>query len=554
MKKLCLWILLSSVIYSCQQELSTETVTDADPPFLWENATVYFLLTDRFHNGDTTNDFQFDRKQDGAVLRNFEGGDFAGIIAKLEDGYFDRLGVNALWFNPPVEQVHGFVDEGTGKTYGYHGYWTRDWTAIDPNFGTMEEFKQLVQTAHARGIRVVMDAVVNHTGPVTDEDSKWPDEWVRTTPQCTYTDMATTIPCTLVANLPDIRTESDEPVELPPFLLEKWKAEGRLEQELKELDQFFERTGLPRAPRFYLMKWLTDYVRELGIDGYRVDTAKHTEASVWSELYKLAQEAFQDWKQRNPEAVLDDQDFFMVGEVYGYGIGHGREYPFNETEKVDFYDHGFKSLINFGLKGDAGKEPEEVFSYYSERLHGELQGKTVLNYVASHDDGWPFDRDRQKTFLAGTMLFLTPGQVQLYYGDETGRPLKAEGAEGDANLRTLMNWADTVSNDIQRLMAHWQKLGQFRKDHPAVGAGAHEMIAEEPYTFRRTYSDVGYQDAVVVVFNNTLNAEIRTGDTFGNGTLLTNYYTGEEAKVENGVVRLRNGEGLVLLGVRRIEN
>jgi len=92
----------------------------------WNNATIYFLLTDRFYNGNPDNDQTLGRKRDGAFLRNFIGGDLPGVTEKIESGYFDSLGVNAIWMTPVVEQIHGSVDEGTGMTYGYHGYWARD--------------------------------------------------------------------------------------------------------------------------------------------------------------------------------------------------------------------------------------------------------------------------------------------------------------------------------------------------------------------------------------------------------------------------------------------
>lgn len=83
---------------------------------------------------------------------------------------------------PLIENIEGSVDEGTGRSYGFHGYWTKDWTAIDKRLGTKEEVAEMVKTAHSHGIRVLMDAVVNHTGPVTSKDVKWPDEWVKTGP------------------------------------------------------------------------------------------------------------------------------------------------------------------------------------------------------------------------------------------------------------------------------------------------------------------------------------------------------------------------------------
>ncbi len=91
-------------------------------PFLWEAANVYFLLTDRFYNGNPNNDTNFGRTKKTAVLRGFEGGDIIGITKKIEEGYFNDLGINAIWFTPIVEQIQGSVDEGTGSTYGFHGY------------------------------------------------------------------------------------------------------------------------------------------------------------------------------------------------------------------------------------------------------------------------------------------------------------------------------------------------------------------------------------------------------------------------------------------------
>ena len=148
----------------------------------WNSATIYFLLTDRFENGDTTNDHALGRAHDGALLRSFEGGDLAGVHKRIDEGYFDSLGVTAIWMTPFVEQIHGSVDEGAGKTYAFHGYWTRDWTAVDPALGTKADLRALVDAAHRHGIRVLMDAVINHTGPVTPQDPAWPDDWVRPVP------------------------------------------------------------------------------------------------------------------------------------------------------------------------------------------------------------------------------------------------------------------------------------------------------------------------------------------------------------------------------------
>ena len=288
MKKYIYVVLLLLVIMGCKEKegLDTNESPKNETPFVWGGANLYFLLTDRFNNVDTSNDLNFERTDETAVLRGFKGGDIKGITAKINEGYFTDLGINAIWMTPLVEQIHGSTDEGTGVTYGFHGYWARDWTALDPNFGTMKDLQELVQIAHNKGIRIVLDAVINHIGPVTEIDSVWPEDWVRLSPNCTYETYETAVTCTLVENLPDIKTESNEEVELPKYLVDKWKSEGRHDQEIKELNAFFKRTGYPRAPRFYIIKWLTDYIKEFGIDGYRADTVRHIEESVWLEFQK----------------------------------------------------------------------------------------------------------------------------------------------------------------------------------------------------------------------------------------------------------------------------
>jgi alpha-amylase len=519
-----------------------------ETPFVWEGANLYFLLTDRFNNGDPTNDVNFDRNKNTAKLRGFEGGDIKGIIHKIEEGYFTDLGINAIWMTPIVEQIHGGTDEGTGKTYGFHGYWAKDWTNLDPNFGTKNDLKKLVEVAHSKGIRIVLDAVVNHTGPVTEKDPVWPDDWVRTGPTCAFDNYENTVTCTLVMNLPDIRTEDDNNVELPPQLIEKWKAEGRYENEMAELDAFFQRTGYPRAPRFYIIKWLTDYITEFGIDGYRADTVKHIEESVWQEFKAECDYAFSQWKKSNPEKVLDGNEFYLVGEVYNYNISNGKYFDFGD-KKVNYFDGSFHSLINFEFKANAKGSYERLFSKYSDMLQHDLKGFGVLNYLSSHDDGSPFDASRKKPYETATKLLLAPGTSQIYYGDESARSLVVEGTSGDATLRSFMNW-DDIENDpkTQEILKHWQKLGQFRANHPAIGAGAHQMITQRPYVFYRSFYLNNYEDLVVVGLN--LSKGTKTLDVskiFKDGEMVHDAYSNQDVKVTNGKAKLNSEYNMVLL-------
>jgi alpha-amylase len=512
------------------------------PYFTWNNATVYFLLTDRFYNADKSNDFIHSNPP--ASYRGFMGGDIKGITTKINEGYFEKMGVDAIWMTPLVENISEGVDEGTGLSYGFHGYWTKDWTKTDQRFGTEKDIKEMVTAAHRRGIRILMDVVINHTGPVTDSDPLWPDDWVRTKPKCTYKNYETTTACTLVDNLPDIKTESTQEVSLPPHLIEKWKQEGRYEKEVAELEAFFKKTGYPRRPYYYIIKWLTDFIRDFGIDGFRVDTVKHTEEEVWQSLRTQSDTAFKEWKKSNPTEVLDDQPFFMVGEVYNYYIGSGRVFDFGD-KKVDYFANGFDALINFDFKYDANKSYSDMFAKYDTLLHHSLMGKNVMNYISSHDDGGPYDKMRIKPFESANRLLLSQGISQIYYGDESARSLSVK-ANGDAVLRSFMNWDEQNLSSKKDMVMHWQKLGQYRRNHPSVGAGKHFDLGKNIYA--RKYSTKKKQDVVVFGLDQPKGLKvIDVKGYFEDGELIRDAYAEVKATVKKGKVIINSSYDIVLL-------
>ena len=140
--------------------------------FDWGNATVYFVITDRFCNGDPANDVNYGRITDYGSERlnaaTFHGGDFKGMLKKAREGYFTDLGVDVVWMTDVYEQIHGWMS-GSGPVndfphYGYHGYYPLDYTQTDKNYGTVEEFRELVDTLHAQGIRVMLGANLNDPG------------------------------------------------------------------------------------------------------------------------------------------------------------------------------------------------------------------------------------------------------------------------------------------------------------------------------------------------------------------------------------------------------
>lgn len=549
MTKLSQLLLLSLFVLSPQAVAKNTSIT----PDFWKNATVYFMLTDRFNNGDKTNDVNYGRTEAAGVLRGFEGGDIRGITDKIEQGYFSELGVDAIWMTPVIEQIHGY-DESAGLTYAYHGYWPKDWTSVDANFGSEAKLKEMIAAAHKRNIKVIIDVIINHTGPETKEDWAWPSDWVRTRPLCDWSSYEQNVKCALATSLTDIKTENEQAVELPKQLIEKWQSEGRLAQEVAELDAFFKRTGYPRAPKYYIVKWLTDWVKEYGVDGFRVDTAKHVEADIWQVLKKESELSFASWKINNPELVQDDLPFYMVGEVFNWGVNgfkntvkNGRAYDYG-NKQVDFFDYGFDALINMGFVAHASQSAEQIFSEYSYRLNqGELKGKGVLNYIGSHDDHDSYDRHKKQTFDTAFKLMLAPGGVQIYYGDELARPMfTVKEGHGDVHMRTFMNWQDLNKKGTRNLLAHWQKLGKFRQAHDAVGAGVHTKISDAPYFFKRTLnnSDVVLAGKGFAVGKKVINVQ----SAFNDGDTLYDYYSLQYLPVIDGKVTLESDFSYVLLG------
>ena len=531
----------AAIAAGCLMTLGAAPGRAAETDAFWRNATVYFLMTDRFANGEPANDTAYGRVADGDPLRSFSGGDLRGVIQKLDDGYFRDLGVTAIWTTPVIQQVRQPHQE-YGRSYAFHGYWPKDWTAVDDAFGTEADFAEMVRRAHDQGIRVLVDVIINHAGPpIGGDDPAWPSDWVRTEPTCDYQSFAGTATCLIVPALQDIRTDSDTPVDLPPFLVDKWRSEGRLEQEVAELDAFFARTGYPRAPRYYLIKWLTDWVREYGVDGFRVDTAKHVEPEVWATLKAEAERAHAEWTSSHPEALGEDREFYMVGEVFNFGLANfqksvGRAYDFGDR-RVDFFDHGFDALINMGFPTHARAPMPELFDQYAAEFATTFSGRGMLNYISSHDDMEPLDPERTNPFDNATRLMLAPGAVQIYYGDELNRPLVAGGTSGDARLRTSMNWSVAESPEGQAILAHWQRLGRFRQRHLAVGAGRHQVLSEAPYAFSRVLDEAGMKDRIVAAHSAAAPfTQVPSGAVFADGTAVRDAYAGDLCRVAGGQI------------------
>ena len=591
--------------------------------FSWDNVTSYFVLTDRFLNSDESNDHSYGRglKEDGRTPVDgldyktnpgtFHGGDLNGLTQKVEEGYFNDLGVNAIWITAPYEQIHGYTSanvksnnantypdpDGQGfPYYSYHGYWTLDYTNIDANMGTAKDFEHFVDSCHERGIRVIMDIVMNHVGYTTMKDAidygftdalndsgistwknyyfgnsthlmggdpeannfwnkeagVWASKWwgpgfVRAS-YPGYTPAGGDDYHMSLSGLPDVVTESSaSEVNTPPLLVTKWTQEGRLNEEQNELNDFFSKTGYKKQPRYYIIKWLTDYVREYGVDGFRCDTAKHVDKDAWMDLKKEGIKALNEWRANNPDKAGAQwtDDFWMTGEAWGHGMGKS-EY---------FTQGGFDSMINFAFnKSGNPSEMEETYSSYASAINSD-ENFNVLSYLKSHDDSdstmGVWRSSSQQMINQGTCLLLAPGGIQIYYGDEVNRGLGWEdfftGNDYlDQRFRTDMDW----NNYDKQCLAHWQKVGQFRNNHISVGAGQHQKLDGDVYTFSRTYHlEEDDEDKVVVAVPGKAGTfAVSVGDIFEDGETITDAYSGQKYEVSGGKVSATcDGNGVILL-------
>ena len=558
-----------------------------DDGFTWDNANVYFLLTDRFKNGNTSNDHSYGRTldKDGTPLDGwdtnpgtFHGGDFAGVTQSIEEGYFDNLGVNAIWISAPYEQIHGYCDSGKGFAhYSYHGYYVLDYTETDANFGTKEEFKTLVDTAHEHGIRVIMDIVMNHTGYNTVADMEefgfgtlldgatdfkykltdvgevndhidyktseedwgkwWSNDWIRSGLPG-YTEGAGGDLTMSLSGLPDFRTEQTKAVTIPPILETKWKQEGTYAQKCAKYGESNTVTG-------YISTWLSEWVKEYGVDGFRCDTAKHVDKASWNQLKQACVSALREWRSNNKGKAGADwkEDFWMTGEHWDHGVGYDTYYS----------EGGFDSMINFAVTGGgalASGSVANTYQGYADQINTK-EGFNVLSFMSSHDE--TLTRGDENTMLYNAAAFLLlPGGVQIFYGDETNRPLypgvafDGYGGSGHA-LRSDMNW----NNMDKTLLAQWQKVGQFRNKHVSIGAGTNvKLSATSGVAFARTYDKNGVTDqaAAVIGCNKNSSVTVDVSTLWEDGSYVINTYDNSSSVVTDGKVTFNSGaNGTILM-------
>jgi glycosidase len=444
------FVLLAALLAGCASapappsEAAAPAATRARPLLSdWSDAILYFVIIDRFADGDPTNNVAVDRAAKGT----FHGGDFRGLTAQLDE--IASLGVNAIWVTPVVRNIPGFVSGAGFPDWAYHGYWADDFTALDPRFGTEAEIRTFVDACHARGIRVLLDVVYNHAGYgshyITDPRTRG---WLRTEEAGTCgTDDLTSC----VAGLPDFKTE------------------------------------LPEVADFLLSAQI-GWAKRLGLDGFRLDTVKHVDHSFWKEHRKRTREAL-------------GPGFFLLGEVWG----GDREVldPWFEADELDAgFDFGFQgSVVGFLL----GRGRTVAFDRYLKSRDTVRPGHLLAHFLSSHDVTGALtllNGDVSLFRLAAVLQLTTVGIPTIYYGEEVAR----KGGEWPEN-RSDMPWGDrkilpgSGAPRDEALREFYKRLIAIRRAHPALRRGTLTVLATEGdlYVFLRRDATSG--DAVIVAVN-----------------------------------------------------
>lgn len=563
MKSIIYLLLASLLCLSAAVQSSARKTFDADA------ATVYFVITDRFCNGDSANDVNYGRIVDYGSERlnaaTFHGGDFKGMLKKAREGYFTDLGVDVVWMTDVYEQIHGWMS-GSGPVndfphYGYHGYYPLDYTQIDKNYGTVDEFRALVDTLHAQGIRVMLGANLNDPGYPTLLDAvqygfaetgmteaeaaqhhpRWSFDdffagrlnwkgwygrgWVRMPDE--DWDENDPLQATLFG-MPDFKDESDEKVDIPQFLINKWKREGCDNNPWVNPAAMKLRQNRPWSPMQYLIAWIASWVEEFGIDGFRCDIVENVHLYRWKQLNAACNDALRRWRNKHKGEPASDwtERFYMTGDYDGASIDY----------KPDYADAGFSSMVNF---------------YFPK--HGDLDGivytwQAYADSIAAHPGWHPFsylnnsyhrDADMNNMIDCATTLLLSPGVIQIFYGDETGRKLSDArlNVDSDQAFRSDMDWDDVDAT----LLAHFKKLGQIRKNNPVIAAG--KQLTLDTHTCLR-YDDT---DKALIRLCPGPGTEIDVNGIFSDGVILTELYTGKQAEVRGGKITLDRYENKIAI-------
>lgn len=347
----------------------TDRVKKNENDFDWDEAVVYFMMTDRFFDGNESNNTASGTDTYGDNPGLYHGGDFAGVTAKLD--YLQDLGVNTIWLTPIVKNIAGVTVTDEGKedvpyNAAYHGYWASDFTKLNPTLGTTEEFETMISEAHKRGMRIMVDIVVNHAGYGSES---------------TFADM----------------------------LRDKSISEGDIKSWQDGLPDFATENADVRAK---LVEWQTSWMKDYGVDYFRVDTVKHVDSTTWAALKNSTTEV-------NPS-------FKMIGEYYGAGYASNGSTLGTGQMDADL-DFDFNDQATSFVSGNISS----VESFLSSRNTALNNAYMTGQFLSSHDENgfkaslmngkqYTEDKATAAALVAATLQLTAKGIPVIYYGEEVG--------------------------------------------------------------------------------------------------------------------------------------
>lgn len=529
MRKPILWsrwvtfIALLVTLAACSQPTSSPNLTALEKAnhagvVDWRDEIIYFAFTDRFANGDSSNDDGL-RNGSGDVADSsnplaWHGGDYIGLMQKINEGYFERMGFTALWISPVLLQVPAIVvndpnSPNNGEFFaGYHGYWAEDFVQVDPHFGTLEELKNLVDTAHTKGLKIIQDIVVNHTGYGASLVSEHPD-WFNSEATCSSS--ANKDQDCPLAGLPDLDQSNPEVVTFLNEFVHYWKD-------------------------------------TVGVDAFRLDTVKHVEDSYWRQFFSVG-------------GPGDPSKVWSVGEIFS-----------GDVPLLAFYldDVGLPSVFDFPLYfrikdhlSNPGGNLDDVAAVFAQdnayddptRLTTFIDNHDVRRFMSEAvTRGVPERQARERLDAALSLIYTARGTPSVYYGTEIamwglGDPYSYE--LGTSN-REDMDFGALASSTLDERLA---VLAAARQRYPALTHGVQQELwrpngGAPVLAFRRYLKG---EVPIVAVLNNGDTA-LRLADLPGGGIPLLGTFdpgavAGDSGKTGKNCSKGKDNSGKCLRGI-----
>ncbi|MBJ60817.1 MAG: hypothetical protein CMB54_02705, partial [Euryarchaeota archaeon] len=466
--------------------------------FIWNDALIYMVMTDRFVNGNQSNDPT--EIQGVAQGADWMGGDLSGVTSMIESGYFSDLGVNALWLTPFNEAANGtgLAADGVHEVSAYHGYWPVEPRSIDPRLGTSEELHELVDSAHAAGIRVMGDFVVNHVHedhPYHIDHPEWFNEGcICGEENCDWTEHR--LDCLFRDYMPDLN----------------WKDRNASEQMIEDV-----------------LWWIETY----DLDGGRIDAVKHVDDLAITNLAVRINERFE----------TAGTDIYLKGETAMGWSGHNLESNSEQYGTINRYMgpnslDGQADFVLYHATSDlvfaTGQEDYMHLDYWTARSQDQYSdGSVMVPFVGSHDtsrfssrsdpgtaDEWnqwveqglpgqPGTDDPYRASLqAHGWLLTTPGAPMIYMGDEYGE-------YGGADPDNRHMWRNSQSqNERERgLQENISQLGVLRSELESLRRGGYQSIfnSSDIVVYQRS---IGLDSSLIALNRGGTSTSIDIGSGF----------------------------------------